>query len=78
MLNNLKYILPFTTNNNNKSINILSNRFFYRAGFNEKEIQLCLGESLHIARILRHKVGDEINITDGQGAVAQAENPYYF
>ena len=68
----LEYILSFTTSNNNKSIDILSNRFFYRTGFNEDRIQLCTAESLHIARILRYQVGDKISITDGQGTVAQA------
>ena len=68
----LKYILSFTTNNHNKLEEILSNRFFYNAGFNNKQIQLCPAESFHIARTLRHKIGDKIHITDGQGTVAQA------
>ena len=42
---------------------------FYQPKLSEGFLQLASDESFHALKVLRHKVGDEIPVTDGQGVL---------
>jgi 16S rRNA (uracil1498-N3)-methyltransferase len=46
-------------------------KLFYHSDLSQKEFELSDSEAKHISQVLRYKVGDELNLTDGLGTVAK-------
>lgn len=52
--------------------NMVFNHYFYCAELDQSVVTLNQVESEHCCRALRHKVGDEVMLTDGKGRIATA------
>lgn len=46
---------------------------FYTSSINNKQCTLEEDEFIHCCKVLRHKIGDHINVTNGQGIFAEGE-----